>query len=246
MNLIHWLVVGFSLLLLFLIIKIIKGGKTYDGEQERDKTEQGITSGAEQGAKKKPNYGKYIKILFYLVVLAVILYFFLPYLMNMGKTEKVDGPLGRDIYWESQDGAGLVVNNGSNAIQLATGDSKTGTTFLLKTITNETGWPEFGADAYNLRGNATLKVSFIDLDNSSKSVHFSKVLIPENYSFRYSNKYKLSNYRAWVSRGNKKEEVDNKFTSYRKDAMRHNIEIRVYVPPNSYVELSNMAIKRDW
>lgn len=204
----------------------------------------GAPGGAGRG--HRPHLGKYIKALIYLVVILAALYFLWPYLMGIAVPEKSKGPLNSVIYLESQDGAGLAVNNGTYGIQLATGSAKTGTTFLLRTVKEETGWPAFGADAYCLRGNATLKVSYIDMDSPAKSIRFKEVLIPAGYSFRYSNKYKLSDYRAWTANGTSQNEIEKVFLAYRKDPPRHDIEIEVYVPPNSYVELSNVAIVRNW
>lgn len=195
--------------------------------------------------KIKLNIGKLLKTLIYLAILAVVLYFASSYLMNTVKIEQSKGPLNEVIYVERQDGAGLVVNNGTYGIQLATGSAKTGTTFIVKTKEAVTGWPAFASDVYSPKGNSTLKVSYIDLDVPSRSIRFKKISIPADYGFRYSNKYKLKNYRAWIKRGMEETITDNS-NMERENPMRHNMELEIYVAPNSYVELSNMVLFRNW
>lgn len=202
----------------------------------------------EEGGAIKLNFGKIFRVLIYVTFAAIALYFLLPYFMNADTSkEQKAGPLNSLIFTESvEGGAGLAMNNGSYGIQLSTGSSTVGTTFILSTIRNETGWPSFGADIYSPKGGATLKVTYIDLDNPKKNIRFKKIGIPAEYRFRYANKYKLSDYRASISKGNTEELPDKGQTAYRIDPMNHDIKVEVYVPPNSYVELSNVAIIRNW
>ena len=228
-----------------LILWLILEKRNSSGASEADISEN-------KGTRKYiPDLGKYVKILIYLVIAAVILYFAISYLMNTITSEQNKqkaGPLNSVIYSKSVDpAAGLVVNNGTYGVLLSTGAS-TGATFVLSTINDEIGWPSFGTDVYCycLKGNATFKVSYIDLDVPKRSVFFKQILVPGGFSFRYDSKYKLNNYRATVSDARKQEIVDNVMTEYWIDLPRHNIEIEVYVPPSSYVELSNMTIIRNW
>ncbi|MFA6097191.1 MAG: hypothetical protein WC788_06195 [Candidatus Paceibacterota bacterium] len=199
---------------------------------------------AGEGIAAKLNFGKIFKTLLFVALVAVILYFLISYLMSMDTSEN-KGPLNSVIYVESQEGAGIVNNNGTYGIQLATGGATTGTTFIIRTKETVTGWPAFGADVYSPKGGSTLKVSYIDADNLKNSIRFQEVSIPANYSFGYSNKYKLSDYRGWIKNGTS-EEVVSKGNLPRKDPIRHDIELEVYVAPNSYVELSNMILRRNW
>ena len=234
----YWILLVCSFLIGLILWAIARKRDTVEA------SETDVPEASEASWKNKFNFGKIFKILFYLALVAAALYFFIPYLMSMDTSES-KGPLNSVIYVESQDGAGIVNNNGTYGIQLATGGATTGTTFIIRTKENVTGWPAFGADVYSPKEGSTLTVSYIDADNLKNSIRFQKVSIPANFSFRYSNKYKLSDYRDWIKNGTS-EEVVNKGNLPRKDPIRHDIELEIYVAPNSYVELSNMVLLRNW
>lgn len=240
-----WILLVCSFLMGFVLWLILEKRNAV-GTSEVDASEN-------KGIKKYiPNLGKLLKTLIYLAIVAVVLYFVSSYLMNTITTEQNKqkaGLLNSIIYSKSIDPAqGLVVNNGTRGILLSTGAS-TGATFIFSTINSETGWPSFGADIYlySPKGeDGLMKVRYLDLDSPSKSIYFKEVKIPAGYPFRYSNKYKLSDYRAWIANETKQEETEKVFPPYRIDPPRHDIEFEVYVPPSSYVELSNMTVIRNW
>lgn len=193
------------------------------------------------------NFGGIFRVIMYIIIILAILSYGAP-MLNKAINGDKENPLNNVFYVESQTGNGLVENRDKQGINLATGSGNTGTTFLLRTKTTETGWPAFATGMYASKEGATLKVSFVDTDNPAKSILFKKIPIPTAPGFSYSNKYKLNNARAWKYEGQRQllPEIDNINTAYRKDPMTHYIEIEVYVPPNSYVFLDNMNAIRGW
>lgn len=253
-----FLIIAFSylqyILVAFIIAVILKMLMRYSGNVRVSRPANGPRAA---GAVTRAGSSKYLEWFFAIAIIIAVLYFLGPYILKMGQNVQIpdfgisgkgNGPLNSVIYVESQEGAGIVVNNGTYGIQLATGAAKNGTTFRLRTIKNTTGWPSFGADVFASKGNATLKVSYVDIDIPSASIHFKKILVPTEKGVRYSNKYKLDNYRAYAENRSKKSEIDNTRLANGENPPppNHDIVLEVYVAPNSYVELSNMQIIRNW
>ncbi len=194
---------------------------------------RGITPG-EIGLKI--NLGKIFSTLFSLAIfVAVIL------IISAYWPEPRDRSINNIFKIKSQSGSGDV-EFGENSIKLTSNDNR-GTEFVLNLIHPNVGWVTLSTDVSAPSEGSTLKVSIIDLNNSAWNVRFSPISISSEIYARYTVIYKLGDYSAWVEDSNKMlKKIEGGRTEYQNKTRKYDIEIKVNVLPNSYIELKDVGI----
>ncbi|MFZ2970335.1 MAG: hypothetical protein WA063_04260 [Minisyncoccia bacterium] len=217
-----------------LIIAILAVSSYITKKNKKTLTALGITN------KKIPSLGGIVKIIFYSALLILMIFLILASLEEVFDNNSIKNK----VYVKSQSGEGIVGFGENNSIRIVGGNSKEGTTFVLKTTEPVNGGPSFVAWITGTN-NSTISVRMIDVKKIGANAEFKRIAISSK-QFGYGAMYKIGYMYEEFSNGRIKTSMKPKAIDPHADRREYDIEIEIYTPTGGIVDLEKVIIKSSW
>ncbi len=250
------LIAFFGFIYAVLIIAILAVSSYIMKRNKKTLDALGITN------KKIPSLGGIVKIIFYSALLILMIFLILASLEEVFDNNSIKNK----VYVKSQSGEGIVGFGENNSIRIVGGNSKEGTTFVLKTTEPVNGGPSFAAwitgtnnstisvrmvdvkkskEWFRTISNQTMRERLADLKKTGAIVEFKKVAISPK-QFGYGIMYKIGYMYEEFSNGRIKTSMKPKAIDPHADRREYDIEIEIYTPTGGIVDLEKVIIKSSW